>query len=54
MFKGLAKLTIESLKGESKSDEEVEDKQITRPDRSKPNSLNPAQTKRLAAIFGIN
>lgn len=48
---GLAQLTMEALNASrDESDEEVA---LERPDRAQQLSLNPKQTRRLAAIFGL-
>ena len=52
---GTAKLALESADFDDTADDEVTeriDAELERPNRSK-GTLNPTQTKRLAAIFGI-
>ena len=52
---GTAKLALESVDFDDTADDDVIEKtdgDLERPNRSK-GTLNPTQTKRLAAIFGI-
>ena len=54
LFLGLAKLTMAALnRSESDIDMDQSDVRIERPDRTNQMTLNPKQTRRLAAIFGL-